>query len=89
MKKQVLYEPWAMGDSIIAASMLLLMQDYKQYVLACQESWQPLISHALNLENVQFFSVSLAYTAKNKGRDLRISQSPSDEQTRTIDRFAV
>jgi hypothetical protein len=44
-RKRILFEPWALGDALIAASVLALRPG--EFVLACQEKWHPIIMEAL------------------------------------------
>ena len=54
---KVFFEPWGLGDAIIAAA---VAREVPAAVLACQAQWQPLLPLA------QFVTTSLPYTTRNR-----------------------
>jgi hypothetical protein len=64
-KKLILFEPWNMGDALIAAAIAL--QDPTRLVLACNSRWHPLIrAVAEGTPTPELIAVNLDYV--NRGR---------------------
>jgi hypothetical protein len=63
-RKRILFEPWALGDALIAASALALRPG--DYVLVCQEKWHPIILEALPTAAASdLIAIRASYEAKN------------------------
>jgi len=64
-KKLTLFEPWNMGDALIAASIAL--QDPTRLVLACNSHWHPLI-HAVTdgIASPELIAVDLNYVDRSR-----------------------
>jgi hypothetical protein len=67
-KQLILFEPWNMGDALIAAAIAL--QDPSRLTLACNSRWHPLLRAATaDLTPLELISVDLDYINRNrKGR---------------------
>jgi len=64
-QKRILFEPWALGDALIAASALALRPD--QFVLVCQNKWHPIILDAVgSAKALDLVGIETSYEAKLK-----------------------
>jgi len=64
-KKLILFEPWNMGDALIAAAIAL--QDPTRLVLACNPRWHPLIRAAAEgLTPPDLLAVDLDYVSRSR-----------------------
>jgi len=64
-KKLALFEPWNMGDALIAAAIAL--QDPSRLVLACNSRWHPLIRAAAEgLTPPELLAVDLDYVSRSR-----------------------
>lgn len=71
--KIILFEPWNMGDALIAAAIAL--QDPTRLILACNSRWHPLIHAAAEgMTAPELIAVDLKYT--NRGRTGRWNFGP-------------
>jgi pimeloyl-ACP methyl ester carboxylesterase len=72
-RKLILFEPWNMGDALIAAAIAL--QDPTRLTLACNSRWHPLIrATAEGIPTPNLISTNLDYV--NRGRTGRWSTGP-------------
>jgi hypothetical protein len=72
-KKIILFEPWSMGDALIAAAIAL--QDPTRLILACNSRWHPLIrAVAEGIAAPELIAADLNYT--NRGRIGRWDRGP-------------
>ncbi len=79
---RVLFEPWAMGDALIAASMFL--EPLADAVLACHPRWHSLIKDSLGPERApRLLPVTLPYTDRARSGPLDLGNpSPLLEDAR-------
>jgi hypothetical protein len=64
-KKLILFEPWNMGDALIAASIAL--QDPTRLVLACNSRWHPLIVAATKgIDSLELLAANLSYIDRGR-----------------------
>ncbi len=62
--RRVLFEPWGLGDALIAAATLRHLP--ADTALACHSRWHPLLRAALNdLPSLELIPVDLAYTSRS------------------------
>ncbi len=78
----VLFEPWSLGDVIIAASILRELP--AAAALACHSQWHPLLRAALpDRPDLEFIPVDLPYTTRNRVNPFdsagTISPSPRED----------
>ena len=65
-ERTVFFEPWNLGDVIIAAA--ALRESKKPVSLACHSMWHPLLRCALNeIPNLDLIAVDLPYTTRQRG----------------------
>jgi ADP-heptose:LPS heptosyltransferase len=65
MNKTILFEPWGLGDAVIAASVMHIEPD--RYLLACNSRWHGLLA-AAGIPQEKMIALDLAYaTYKRKG----------------------
>lgn len=60
----VLFEPWSLGDAVIAVATARLRPETISVAVASR--WIPLLQHALNPAQVKLIPVDLAYTRRDK-----------------------
>jgi hypothetical protein len=85
-KQLILFEPWNMGDALIAVAIAL--QDPTRLALACNPRWHPLLQAAMDgLEAPELIAVDLDYVSRdragrwNSGTLTPISTSPTPVAT--------
>ena len=65
IQKKLLFEPWGLGDAVIAAS--ILREAPEKFCLVCNEKWLEIISRAANLSgDKSIIPVSLNYATRNR-----------------------
>ena len=64
MNKVVLFEPWSLGDAVIAAA--IARSNPEIFILACDEKWHSLLRSAGLNEGVELLPTSLNYTKRSK-----------------------
>ena len=74
-RKAILFEPWAMGDALIAASALALRPD--ELVLVCQSRWHQIVLDAIpDLEAASLIGIETSYEAKSGKSGVTCSIDP-------------
>jgi hypothetical protein len=77
--KVVLFEPWNLGDGIIAASALREL-DYPA-ALACHPNWHSLLRNALPQKaNLELIPIELPYTTRSRSHPFESSSPTNDER---------
>lgn len=78
-KKGILFEPWAMGDALIAASILAVRPS--EFVLVCQHKWHEIILGAIGgVDNSDLIGIATSYESKNNKARLEYVVDPEAHQ---------
>ena len=76
----ILFEPWSLGDTIIAAAALRELAS--SAALACQSKWQRILRAALaEKPNLQLIPADLSYTTRSRSHPLEFSRRNDLEPT--------
>jgi hypothetical protein len=79
IKKGILFEPWAMGDALIAASVLAVRPG--DFVLVCQKKWHEIILGAIeSVDASDLFGVATSYESKHDKAWMKYSVDPGAYQ---------
>lgn len=71
-QKSILFEPWALGDTLIAASALALSP--AEFVLVCQSKWHPIVSEAVgSAAQLDLIGIETSYEAKSGKKGIACS----------------
>ncbi len=80
--RRVFFEPWSLGDTIIAAAALRELNE--PAILACHSAWHPLLRRVLPATpDVQLLAVDLPYTTRTRGTAFDAGASASSDDTIT------
>ena len=78
-KKGILFEPWALGDALIAASVFTLRPN--DFVLVCQKKWHPIILDAIeSIKPEDMIGIEASYEPKNSKARVEYSVDPEAKQ---------
>jgi Glycosyltransferase family 9 (heptosyltransferase) len=81
--KAVLFEPWNLGDAIVALATAI--QDPDRLCVACHSRWHNILrSAAHGLRMPELLTVDLGYVSRNKSDDFNIGTLPEWIDTATI-----
>lgn len=75
MSKPILYEPWGLGDAVIAARVASLRPG--KYRLACQKKWHSLLEDIFD-NKIDFEAVEPAYTERDRNSAFDFSGTTSN-----------
>jgi hypothetical protein len=82
-KSSILFEPWNMGDAVMALAIAL--QDPTRLSLACNSKWHELLRCAAHgMDMPKFLSVDLGYISRNKDGYLKFGDLPKIYDNTTV-----
>lgn len=81
MNKTILFEPWGLGDAVIAASIMRIEQD--QYILACNSKWHDLL-FAAGIPKKLMIAVDIAYATGQRKNFYDFNQLNSENFEKTM-----
>ena len=71
--RRILFEPWALGDALIAASLLKMRPDFE---LACSEKWHPVLRSVFDDAELRLSVGDAAYASRSRNSPVESKANP-------------
>jgi hypothetical protein len=85
---RLLFEPWGLGDALIAARILRSHPDRATFTLACRSQWHELIRLASNFP-IALAPADLAYTSRTRSGPFDLGNQATHPQPNVTDVYSI